>query len=296
MNNIWRKTGFAAAVLLTQASTSYGYFETLSTSESILADPVVNAVVNDPLGQLKDETTEGTSDKNAAIGGEYVNTDKTDILNIPFSFGMPIGLIGGRERLNFNANLAYVDTSSPILTNDESGIGDTAVGVDYSYFDNGLTVIPTLTVKLPTGDEDKGLGTGSTDVAATIAVKKSMGQANVNGKFGYIYKGEGEPIGLEFDYGDIFTADVGGRYQVMDSLWISLNGVYIDQDGNEQTSTGVKSGGLSTMDVIPMLTFRVNNMFNINAKYIFAVDEDADNNATAPDREDSFTISVTSGF
>lgn len=290
------KTGLVGSLFLSQAPFSFAYFETLSTAESVLADPIVNAVVNDPLSSLKDDSTEGKSNKNGAIGGEYVNTDNNDIFNLPISYGFSVSMFGGSERLNINANLSYVDTSSPLLTDDESGMGDSTVGLEYSYYNDGLTIIPNITVKLATGDEDDGLGTDSTDIATSIAIKKSFGKAAINGKFAYIFKGDGEPLGTEWDYGDIYTLDLGGRYNFIDSLWIQANVIYVDQDGNELESTGTSSGGLETIDVIPTLTYRVKDMFNINAKYIFAVDEDADSGATAPDREDSFTVSLTAGF
>ena len=300
MNKLIVKAWPSYLFMVLYASNSYGYFETLSTQESILADPVVNAVVNDPLDQIKGDEVAGDNEPKVMVGAQYISMENNDVINIPVSYGTPVSFLQADERLSFNANLSYIDTSSPLNKQDEASTGDSTIGVDYSYYDElqELTVIPSLLVKLSTGDEDKGLGTGSTDIAGTLYVKKDFGQAAMSAEIAYMFKGEGEPQGFKHDYGDIFTLDFSGRYEVISGLWVGVNGIYVDQDGNEDLSSNIrsKSGGMTFTDLIPTVTYRVKDLFNINARYVLTISEDADNGATLPDRENSFSLSVSRGF
>jgi hypothetical protein len=74
----------------------------------------------------------------------------------------------------------------------ESGIGDVVLRGDY-YLMRGTTtrpwVIGLLRVKLPTGDEDKGLSTGATDVEAGVGLIQRVGRVDVLADAGYTWVG-----------------------------------------------------------------------------------------------------------
>jgi hypothetical protein len=60
----------------------------------------------------------------------------------------------------------------------ESGIGDTLVLTKYRFLDeakNPLDMAAGVRVNLPTGDEDKGLGTGSVEPEVILAAAKTLG-------------------------------------------------------------------------------------------------------------------------
>lgn len=73
-------------------------------------------------------------------------------------------------------------------TRRESGLGDIVLRGDY-YLRTGSAsspwVIGTVRVKLPTGDEDRGLSTGETDVEAGISYIRRVGRINWLADFGY---------------------------------------------------------------------------------------------------------------
>lgn len=274
------------------------HVENLTISESLFSDPIVNVTLNNSLDHLKGDAVSGDNQSSFMLGAQFVSTHHSHIFNIPASYGRPVSFFEADERISFNANLAYVDTSNPALPKEEASMGDASIGVDYHYYNetSSLMVFPALTVKLATGDEDKGLGTGSTDIATSIVIKKSFSNTALNAKVAYMYKGEGKPSNIEWDYGDVFALDISGRHEVIPGLWLGVNAIYLDQGKNENKTSNTKSGAISIFDLIPTLTYRFKDLFNINTRYAFSISENVDKGATEPDRENSFSLSITRDF
>jgi hypothetical protein len=84
----------------------------------------------------------------------------------------------------------------PVPSDDgkESGIGDVVLRGEY-YLRTGTStspwVIGLLRLKLPTGNEDRGLGTGATDLEAGIGVIRRHGPLNWLADVGYAFVGGG---------------------------------------------------------------------------------------------------------
>lgn len=276
------------------------HVEHLTVTESIFSDPIVNAALNSPLDHLKGETVSGENQSSFMLGVQFVDMYNSQAFNLPASYGRPVSFFNtdADERISLNASLAYIDSSNPALPKEEADMGDASLGIDYHYYNEvtSLMVFPSITVKLATGDEDKGLGTGSTDIATTILIKKSFEKTAINAKVAYMYKGEGEPFDIKWDYGNILALDVSGRHEVMEGLWLGVNAIYLDQGKNENKDTNSKSGAISIFDLIPTFTYRFKDLFNINARYVFAISENVDKDATEPDRENSFSLSVSRNF
>ena len=92
-----------------------------------------------------------------------------------------------------------------------SGIGDTTFSLSYRFVDESDS-LPEMSVhgdvKLPTADEDKGLGTGETDYCLGIELIKEIGAWTVD--VGMDYNILGDPDGYDLDnyvaaYGDLST-------------------------------------------------------------------------------------------
>ena len=78
---------------------------------------------------------------------------------------------GLTDRLALRAEVPYVGYS--IGEEDESGLGDVEAGLDFLFFEDIFEyawIIPHATGIFPTGDEDKGLGTGETQGRFGISV------------------------------------------------------------------------------------------------------------------------------
>ena len=84
----------------------------------------------------------------------------------------------------------------PVPSDDdqESGLGDVVLRGEY-YLRTGTStspwVIGLLRLKLPTGNEDRGLGTGATDVEAGIGLIRRHGPLNWLADIGYTFVGDG---------------------------------------------------------------------------------------------------------
>jgi len=107
----------------------------------------------------------------------------------------------------------------------ESGIGDTVLAATYGALYEpqskfGLDL--TAKLKLPTGDEHRGLGTGSVDETLQAELYKSIEQITVFGTFGYTFFGHSDVVALE----NAAHAELGAmtRLNATDSVGASLYG------------------------------------------------------------------------
>jgi hypothetical protein len=75
----------------------------------------------------------------------------------------------------------------------ESGFGDVRLGLRHRFVDE-VEGVPSLAaegwVKLPTADEDKGLGTGETDVGMLFIMSKSMAAFSFDANLGLSFIGD----------------------------------------------------------------------------------------------------------
>jgi len=74
----------------------------------------------------------------------------------------------------------------------ERGFGDMTLAVKTSLLPEGERLPSFLLktiVKLPTGDEDKGLGSGETDTTLMMVASKTLGHATLHGNIGYTFMG-----------------------------------------------------------------------------------------------------------
>jgi hypothetical protein len=72
----------------------------------------------------------------------------------------------------------------------DAGVGDSLVGFKYRALDESVqapAVLLAAAVRLPTGDEDRGLGTGDTAVIALAALSKTWGAFTVTANAGYAF-------------------------------------------------------------------------------------------------------------
>jgi hypothetical protein len=72
----------------------------------------------------------------------------------------------------------------------QGGIGDSLLGVKYRLLDEGdaiPAVLGALTVRLPTGDEDRGLGAEEVDVGLLAVVSKAFGPVTLTWNGGYTF-------------------------------------------------------------------------------------------------------------
>lgn len=154
--------------------------------------------------------------------GDYGDTQDTNILYIPFTtkatkgnwtakLTVPYLEIEGPGAVVGSGDISVQQNGGNIVTT-ESGLGDVVAGLTYTFdleqYDTYVDVISK--VKIPTADEDKGLGTGETDFTFAVDVTKIFGQAYVFGGVGRKFVGDKN----QFQLDDIFLFNIGGGYQM----------------------------------------------------------------------------------
>jgi hypothetical protein len=126
---------------------------------------------------------------------------------------VPVTVLVDGGRLGFRATVPYLEVEfiDPVdsSTYTESGLGDAVIGV--TWFDalapasGAWSLDATLKIKLPTGDETRGLGTGEADYTAVADLRRALKRGAFVASVGYRVRGE--PAGVDLEDG--WLASVG---------------------------------------------------------------------------------------
>ena len=135
----------------------------------------------------------------------------------------------------------------------DSGFGDVTATAIYSLIDTDDWVFDlTGKVKLPTGDESKGLSTGETDYALQVNLDRYFGAPYVSVGLGYRWLGE--PSGVDFD--NVTYGSIGGGYKI--SQFASI-GVSYDW------ATAASRFGSEPQEVSVFGSYRINEHYKLSA-------------------------------
>ena len=103
-------------------------------------------------------------------------------------------------------------TSARALATRQSGIGDIVTSAGYRVVDNprsNVQLVIGARVKLPTASAARGLGTGKTDIAGIVSVRKRYGTGWVYAEGGYV--AIGRPAGIDLSNVALWSAGTGRR-------------------------------------------------------------------------------------
>lgn len=192
------------------------------------------------------------------VSGDF-DTGVTSTLN---AFKVEYGYFG--SQYFFNAATAYLNLDTDGLEK-QSGMGDVLLEAGYIYRlpDDDLRLFPSLSVKLPTADETKNLGSGETDVGVFLDAHKKCGNIVCTAGLGYIFIGE--PAGV--DLNNVLQLSIGGFkafQQVGLGAYLEYNSAILDG-----RTDPVKLG--------------VDWFYLFSLKYAFYINGIAGLNSTAPD-------------
>ena len=138
-------------------------------------------------GRPLDTEDTGTAEPGKAeieISGEFARNpeDRTWLAKGVLSLG-----VVPRLEVRIESTLLSLD---PDEGRGRGGIGDSLVGLKYRLLDD-VDAIPAvlgaLTVRLPTGDEDRGLGAENVDVGLLAVASKTFGPVTLTGNGGYTF-------------------------------------------------------------------------------------------------------------
>jgi hypothetical protein len=161
--------------------------------------------------------------------GDYGTSSTTDIASLAATAKYDAGPWTYRATvpyLKIDGDNAVIPGVGPVRgsggTRTESGLGDIVLGATYAaYADSRLGVDLTGKVKLPTADEDKGLGTGQIDVIFLADVYQTFDR--VTGFAGIGFHILGDAPGLPLD--NVWSVNLGftSRLDDRDSVGLSFD-------------------------------------------------------------------------
>lgn len=267
-----------------------------SESKTIALDPIARSYLLSNSGKEANFSENGVSKEDSkSVGFEVVSSESANVYSIPIAYGKPLQLLGGEEYINLSADIPYINAEG--AAGSENGLGDIGLAVEYFIEKESIVFKTEASMKLPTGDEKVGLGSGATDFGMAFTGRKRMEQLGFNATVGYILRGEATISSQDIDYGNVITLSGGAEYRLQKDLWAGANLAYVRTGTTDYA--GFEQDGLQTLDLIPNISYRVNTDITITADLILPVQEsviDGDFPFDAPDREISFSIGFNSEF
>lgn len=169
--------------------------------------------------------------------GTYGGSIDTTIVSVPLEFRYengPLVLKLTVPYLDVDGATTVIPGVGPVggrtAIAHSSGIGDSTVSGTYAlHYDAASRAGFDLTakVKLPTGDENAGLGTGSTDASVQIDGYRALERFTAYGSFGYTLFGDSPIVNLD----NVFYGYLGLSRPVSETDSLGFE-VYLRQEGS----------------------------------------------------------------
>jgi len=161
----------------------------------------------------------------AAFTAGFTESDfGTTVNNELYSLTPEFGYVSGSYDLSASIPFHHLSVSGGGLSSSESGLGDAVLrGGRRLWRDKKAetSLYGTLTVKLATGDENKSLGTGGTDIGVSLSATRKYGAYAFTALAGYTQVGA--PSGVSYD--NVVSYGVGlNRIFTRTNVFASLQG------------------------------------------------------------------------
>ncbi len=158
--------------------------------------------------------------------------------SVQLTLSVPYVVLDGDVVFGEGAGAGGADTSF------RHGIGDIVTTLAYAHFSEAeylpTIVEPSIKIKIPTGSENKDIGTGHFDVTFGLELAKMFGSVTVFGSGAYRTKGG--------SYNDIWLASLGTSVKLGDRVSAGLA-----YDFRQASTNGVGD----SHEIAPMASFRV---------------------------------------
>ena len=239
-----------------QASTELGTAQNASSTTTAVAQPTETAPGVAPQQTVK-------SSPKIGVGIDTLSSDRLKIYTIPLSYTI-------NHNFSVQANLPIVtatidDPAGTSTTN--TGIGD--VNFTLKHFmgdeDEAAAFFTLLTTKFASGDADKGLGTGTYDIALTEKVIKRFGAFR-----GSLMAGIIQPLNTptilnsKVEYGTTLSYMASLEHPViLPNLWFGVRteGFHSFETKIDRIAQG---NALTTLDVAPQLRYFYKRQGSVN--------------------------------
>jgi hypothetical protein len=140
----------------------------------------------------------------------------------------------------------------------ESGVGDVLAALSYVFYPSS-SALPALEltgrIKLPTADEDEGLGTGETDYTLQADVSKSFGALSSFATLGYRVLGDSSD--LDLDDGFLASLGIGYRFSPRLNLGLAFDYREASTDGTDDSREIVPYTSYRCSDSVTLGTYGV---------------------------------------
>lgn len=157
--------------------------------------------------------------------GDYSFATDTEVFSVPLNLGYE------RGPLALSASFSYLTVKGPATvvggggaprptTASESGLGDIYAGATYRFGSMGgaVNMDATARVKLPTADEDRGLGTGAADYYGELSFYRTFSSVTPFVTVGYRVLGDN----AAYDLRDGFYASGGAHFLLSTATVVSV--------------------------------------------------------------------------
>ncbi len=123
------------------------------------------------------------------------------------------------------------------IVSDEDGISDIGVELKWRFFEqNGLSFALKPGLTIPSGDEDKGLGTGKVGYGATFIATKEIAPFTFHMNLGYTHNEYKLEEDKESSEKDLWHISLAGVYEVSDNLQVVAN-IGIERNPDKESGT-----------------------------------------------------------
>lgn len=127
----------------------------------------------------------------------------------------------GRRRGSAGSAIPTATTTTTGTTASETGLGDISLSVGWTVLADGdhtPKIRPTLYLKAPTGDKERGLGTGTFEAGPGLSVSKWIGNWQLFAEASYILQDSNNL----YQGKNYASYSAGGGMQATDRLFVSL--------------------------------------------------------------------------
>jgi len=212
--------------------------------------------------------------------GDFNDSDRTEIQYVPFTLKLQDGpwiaaltvpyiRIDGPGDVVGGAESGLVIGRGAVGRQTESGLGDIVASLSYTFLPERPEVpLIELTgrVKLPTADEDDGLGTGKTDFGLQVDLAKRFGKLSTFATLGYRFLGD--PSGVDLDDG--FLGSLGFSYRFGPKLSGGLA-----YDAREASTSGTDG----SRELVPFLTYRWSDSLRLGTYAVIGMSDSSPDTA-----------------
>lgn len=132
----------------------------------------------------------------------------TTVTNRLYTLTPEFGYLDGEHELSAAIPLQSMTVSGAGLSSTESGIGDIVFRAGQRLWRDkvaGYSLSGALTLKLATGDENRGLGTGGIDVGISLSGNRDVGAYTFTLLTGYTQTGDSSTV----NYDNVFSYGIG---------------------------------------------------------------------------------------